>query len=126
MPGPIIIKKKIKKFNSKITNIPGDKSISIRTILLGSLASIGKSKIKGLPYKSNLFRYNGTFFDLMDGFKNNLQTYRSNKSFSATVWSLAHNRYIFQAIKSVTNRLRQVSEHQSPIIRCNNTVLCFY
>ena len=54
MPGPIIIKKKIKKFNSKITNIPGDKSISIRTILLGSLASIGKSKIKGLPYSEDI------------------------------------------------------------------------
>jgi len=48
MSKPIRINNTIKKFNSKITTIPGDKSISIRTVLISSLG-IGKSIIKGLP-----------------------------------------------------------------------------
>ena len=48
MAKPIYISKIIKKFNSKITAIPGDKSISIRAVLISSLG-IGKSIIKGLP-----------------------------------------------------------------------------
>ena len=48
MSKSIVINKTIKKFNSAINNIPGDKSISIRTILLSSIA-LGKSKIKYLP-----------------------------------------------------------------------------
>ena len=42
----ILIKKKINKFN-KTLNIEGDKSISIRSLLLASQC-IGKSKIKNL------------------------------------------------------------------------------
>ena len=41
-----IIRKKIKPFN-KIINVPGDKSISIRFILMGAMA-IGKSRAYGL------------------------------------------------------------------------------
>ena len=47
MSKPIRINNTIKKFNSKITTIPGDKSISIRTVLISSLG-VGKSIIKGL------------------------------------------------------------------------------
>ena len=46
MPNKIILKKKIKNFNKKIT-IPGDKSISIRWVLILSFAS-GVSKAKNL------------------------------------------------------------------------------
>ena len=46
MPNKIILKKKIKNFNKKIS-IPGDKSISIRWVLISSIAS-GVSKAKNL------------------------------------------------------------------------------
>ena len=46
MPNKIILKKKIKNFNKKIS-IPGDKSISIRWVLISSFAS-GVSKAKNL------------------------------------------------------------------------------
>ena len=46
MPNKIILKKKITNFNKKIS-IPGDKSISIRWVLLSSLAN-GISKAKNL------------------------------------------------------------------------------
>ena len=46
MPNKIIIKKKILNFNKKIS-IPGDKSLSIRWVLISSLAS-GISKAKNL------------------------------------------------------------------------------
>ena len=46
MKNQIEIKKKIKSFN-EIINVSGDKSISIRTVLLASQA-IGKSKIYNL------------------------------------------------------------------------------
>ena len=46
MPKHVIIRKKIKPFN-KIINVPGDKSISIRFILMSALA-IGKSRAYGL------------------------------------------------------------------------------
>jgi len=46
MPKHAIIKKKIKPFN-KIINVPGDKSISIRFILMGAMG-LGKSKAYGL------------------------------------------------------------------------------
>ena len=46
MPNSVIINKKIKKFN-KIINVNGDKSISIRWVLLSSLAN-GVSKAKNL------------------------------------------------------------------------------
>ena len=48
MPNKIIIKKKIKSFN-KIITVSGDKSISIRWVLLSSLAngiSVGKNILK--------------------------------------------------------------------------------
>ena len=46
MPNKIIVKKKITSFNKKIS-IPGDKSISIRWVLISSIAS-GVSKAKNL------------------------------------------------------------------------------
>ncbi len=46
MPNSVIINKKLKKFN-KIINVSGDKSISIRWVLLSSLAK-GVSKAKNL------------------------------------------------------------------------------
>ena len=46
MPNKIILKKKISNFNKKIL-IPGDKSISIRWVLISSLAN-GVSKAKNL------------------------------------------------------------------------------
>ena len=46
MPNPIIVKKKIKKFNKKIL-VNGDKSLSIRWVLISSLAS-GTSEAKNL------------------------------------------------------------------------------
>ena len=46
MPNKIILKKKISRFNKKIF-IPGDKSISIRWVLISSIAS-GVSKAKNL------------------------------------------------------------------------------
>ena len=46
MPNKIILKKKISNFNKKIF-IPGDKSISIRWVLISSLAN-GVSKAKNL------------------------------------------------------------------------------
>ena len=46
MPNKIILKKKIKNFYKKIS-IPGDKSISIRWVLISSFAS-GVSKAKNL------------------------------------------------------------------------------
>ena len=46
MPNKIILKKKISEFNKKIL-IPGDKSISIRWVLISSLAD-GVSKAKNL------------------------------------------------------------------------------
>ena len=46
MPNKIILKKKISNFNKKIS-IPGDKSISIRWVLISSLAT-GISKAKNL------------------------------------------------------------------------------
>ena len=46
MPNKIVLKKKIQNFNKKIT-IPGDKSISIRWVLISSIAS-GVSKAKNL------------------------------------------------------------------------------
>ena len=46
MPNKIIFKKKILNFNKKIS-IPGDKSISIRWVLISSLAN-GMSKAKNL------------------------------------------------------------------------------
>ena len=46
MPNKIILKKKISNFNKKI-EIPGDKSISIRWVLISSLAN-GVSTAKNL------------------------------------------------------------------------------
>ena len=46
MPNKIILKNKVSNFNRKIS-IPGDKSISIRWVLISSLAS-GVSKAKNL------------------------------------------------------------------------------
>ena len=46
MPNKIILKNKIQNFNKKIS-IPGDKSISIRWVLIASLAN-GVSKAKNL------------------------------------------------------------------------------
>ena len=46
MPNSLLIKKKIKEFN-KIISVSGDKSISIRWVLLASLAS-GVSKAQNL------------------------------------------------------------------------------
>ena len=46
MPGTLLIKNKINKFNKKI-NVTGDKSLSIRWVLLASLAT-GKSKAYNL------------------------------------------------------------------------------
>ena len=46
MPNSIIVKNKIKQFNKSIT-VSGDKSISIRWVLLSSLAN-GVSKAKNL------------------------------------------------------------------------------
>ena len=46
MPNKIILNQRISNFNKKIS-IPGDKSISIRWVLLSSLAS-GVSKAKNL------------------------------------------------------------------------------
>ena len=48
MPNKIILKKKILNFNKKIV-IPGDKSMSIRWVLIASLAD-GISKAKNLFY----------------------------------------------------------------------------
>ena len=49
----LLINKKIKEFNYLIKSIPGDKSISIRVIMLSSLA-IGKSTIKNLPLSEDV------------------------------------------------------------------------
>jgi len=46
MPNSIVIKKKLKNFNKKII-VSGDKSISIRWVLLASLAN-GNSKAQNL------------------------------------------------------------------------------
>ena len=46
MPNKIILKKKFQNFKKKIS-IPGDKSISIRWVLISSLAN-GVSKAKNL------------------------------------------------------------------------------
>lgn len=46
MPNKIILKNKVSNFNRKIS-IPGDKSISIRWVLISSLAN-GVSKAKNL------------------------------------------------------------------------------
>ena len=46
MPNKIILKKRISNFNKKIS-IPGDKSISIRWVLISSLAN-GISKAENL------------------------------------------------------------------------------
>ena len=46
MPNKIILKNKVSNFNREIS-IPGDKSISIRWVLISSLAS-GVSKAKNL------------------------------------------------------------------------------
>jgi len=46
MPNPLLIKKKLKEFNKKIS-VSGDKSISIRWVLLASLAN-GVSKAQNL------------------------------------------------------------------------------
>ena len=46
MPNKIIFKKKIENFNKKIS-IPGDKSLSIRWVLISSIAN-GVSKAKNL------------------------------------------------------------------------------
>ena len=48
----IVIKKKIKSFN-KIINVDGDKSISIRSLLIGS-QSYGVCKIKNLPRSGDI------------------------------------------------------------------------
>ena len=48
MSNIIVVKKKIKKFNKKIS-VSGDKSISIRWVLISSLAS-GISKAKKSLY----------------------------------------------------------------------------
>jgi len=46
MPNSLLIKKKLKEFNKKIS-VSGDKSISIRWVLLASLAN-GVSKAQNL------------------------------------------------------------------------------
>ena len=46
MPNKIVLKKKISNFQ-KIISIPGDKSISIRWVLISSIAS-GVSKARNL------------------------------------------------------------------------------
>ena len=46
MSSTLLISNKIKKFNKKI-KVPGDKSLSIRWVLLASQAT-GKSKAQGL------------------------------------------------------------------------------
>ena len=46
--------------------------------------------------------------------------------FSNAIWSWAGNRCIFKGIKSVTDRLRAVSEVLAWIFRFNNTMLCFF
>ena len=48
----IIIKKKIKNFN-KVINVDGDKSLSIRSLLIGS-QSYGVCKIKNLPQSDDI------------------------------------------------------------------------
>ena len=53
MSNSLIIKKKIKKFNKKIT-VSGDKSISIRWVLFSSLAN-GISKAKNLLMSEDVF-----------------------------------------------------------------------
>ena len=52
MSNIIVVKKKIKKFNKKIS-VSGDKSISIRWVLISSLAS-GISKAKNLLYSEDV------------------------------------------------------------------------
>ena len=53
MPNKIILKKKIQNFNKKIS-IPGDKSISIRWVLISSLIN-GVSKAKNLLMSEDIF-----------------------------------------------------------------------
>ena len=53
MPNKIILKKKIQNFNKKIS-IPGDKSISIRWVLISSLIN-GVSKAKNLLMSEDVF-----------------------------------------------------------------------
>ena len=53
MPNKIIVKEKICNFYKKIS-IPGDKSISIRLILISSLAS-GTSKVKNLLMSEDVY-----------------------------------------------------------------------
>ena len=53
MPNKVIFKKKIINFNKKIS-IPGDKSISIRWLLISSLAN-GISKAKNLLMSEDVF-----------------------------------------------------------------------
>ena len=48
----ILIKKKIKNFN-KVINVDGDKSISIRSLLIAS-QSYGVCKIKNLPKSEDI------------------------------------------------------------------------
>ena len=48
----IVIKKKVNQFN-KIINVDGDKSLSIRSLLLGS-QSFGICKIKNLPKSEDI------------------------------------------------------------------------
>ena len=48
----IVIQKKIKDFN-KIINVDGDKSLSIRSLLIGS-QSYGVCKIKNLPKSEDI------------------------------------------------------------------------
>tara|TARA_B100000989_G_scaffold245006_1_gene192106 strand:+ start:2932 stop:4257 length:1326 start_codon:yes stop_codon:yes gene_type:complete len=49
----IVIQKRIKDFN-KVINVDGDKSLSIRSLLIGS-QSYGVSKIKNLPKSEDIF-----------------------------------------------------------------------
>ena len=51
----IVIKKRISEFN-KIINVDGDKSLSIRSLLLGS-QSFGICKIKNLPKSEDIFKH---------------------------------------------------------------------
>ena len=52
MTNKIVIKKKIKPFN-KIIKVDGDKSISIRSLLMAS-QSVGVSRIKNLLYSEDI------------------------------------------------------------------------
>ena len=74
MPDKIIFKKKILSFNKKIS-IPGDKSISIRWVLVSSMAN-GISKAK------NLLKWNPkyTFDELIDEMiKEDLEKFRPKR-----------------------------------------------